>query len=77
MRERLINDHERQRVESALKEHAVFSALTESERSDLLGSVVSLDVRAGDVMFSEEALPLLHADLGGGDCWGPIHRQRR
>lgn len=54
MRERLINDHERQGVESALTEHAVFNALTESERTNLLGSVVSLEVRAGEVMFSEE-----------------------
>ena len=53
MRERLINGHERHQVGSALKQHPVFSMMTESERADLLGAVVSLEARAGAVMFSE------------------------
>ena len=46
MRERLINAHERHQVESALTGHPVFCTMTESERCDLLGAVVSLEAIA-------------------------------
>lgn len=53
MRERLINASERKRIEAVLAEHSVFGAMTELERTNLLGSVVSVEVQAGEVMFSE------------------------